>query len=366
MLDNGTVSFPRVLDYNADGLLDLLLTNRGKYQDGGNFLETFWLFENVGNPNYPIYELATENFMGLNDLGLGSNLVPAFGDIDGDGDLDMIIGDNAGKLHYFENPAGAGNSVQYSSYTTLLDDGGELLDLGASLVPQFFDLDNDGLLDLLVGERNGNINYLRNTGNLEEYEFTLIEDTIGDIVTDQDANLIGYSAPWFHRDSDGNVDVIFGTETGKLFYCDNIDTDPFLNWPITDSSAFDVFNGRRACPIMVDLDDDDKLDILNGNQSGGIGLYMGGSEPSSITEVFNDIEIKIYPNPSDNYLTLESTGNILLIGYEIFDLSGKTVDSERISPSNILTIDATKFSSGLYLIKVQSSLGHTMQRFAKE
>ncbi|NNK80087.1 MAG: T9SS type A sorting domain-containing protein, partial [Flavobacteriales bacterium] len=188
---------------------------------------------------------------------------------------------------------------------------------------------------------------------------------IGDIVTDQDANLIGYSAPWFHRDNDGNVDVIFGTETGKLYYCDNIDTDPFLTWSITDSSAFDVFNGRRACPIMVDIDDDGLLDILNGDQSGGIGLYMGGNEPSSIPEMSNEVDLNIYPNPSENSLTVEAQDNILIRAYEIFDISGKSVLSERIRTSDRFSIDISTLKSGIYLIRFENSRGISMKRFAK-
>jgi hypothetical protein len=78
----------------------------------------------------------------------------ALGDVDRDGDLDVIAGDEAaGKFHYFENTgtATAPAFVQRTGSANLLD--GE--DVGLNSSPTFVDLDADGDADLVSGERNG-------------------------------------------------------------------------------------------------------------------------------------------------------------------------------------------------------------------
>lgn len=365
MLDNGTVSIPRLLDYNVDGLQDLLLTNRGKFEDGGIFHVTFWLFENVGSLLQPEFQLVSENYLGLNDLGLGDHLAPTFGDLDADGDDDMILGDGTGKVHYFENTASAGAEMEFSSYTTLLNSSGNIMDLGATLIPQLFDLNDDGLLDLIVGERNGNTNYLENMGSATAFDLVLVEDSIGDLNTDLNGNLIGYSAPWLIRNDQGGIEAFFGTEHGMTYHVENVDPDPSSTWLITDSTAFDIFNGIRSCPVLGDLNGDSEPELLNGNHSGGIGLYMGGTAPSSIQSVSWEQGLELFPNPSDGLITINSKTGDTLGHVEIFDLRGKLLLSESSELETSMTLDTDQLTSGMYLIKVRSDKGEAVLPFIK-
>ncbi len=348
MIDIGSISFPRVLDYNADGLPDLIIGSRGKYQDGGLYQEKVWLLENTGSPTYPIFTLITENFSGLNDLGIGDHMAPTFGDIDADGDMDMVIGENSGNLLIFENEGGFGNPVSFNlGFTVLQDDEGEV-DLGGNLIPQLFDLDQDGLLDLVVGERNGNINFLRNEGSAENYDFVLYEDSIGNIITDIDGNNIGYCSPWLYLDDDGNIDALIGTEKGTIFDVQDLSADSMVTWTIADSSAFGVYNGIRASPTLHDLDSDNIPDIINGDRSGGLGLYMGGEFPSSIAENGYLPSISIYPNPSEGTITIEQDGKPLNGNIIITDITGREIMASRAKGRLSVELDISSLADGLY------------------
>ncbi len=366
MLDNGTLSIPRIVDHNQDGLHDLILSNRGQYQQGGTFSVTFWLFENTGTAEQPQFDLITENYMGLNDLGLGDHLAPTFGDLDADGDLDMIIGDGTGEVHYFENTAAPGDALEFSSYVTFLNDAGGNLDLGGSLIPQLFDLNDDGLLDLIVGERNGNTNYLENIGSETVFEFELIEDSIGDINTDQNANLIGYSAPWLIRNETGGIEAFFGTETGDVYHVANVDPDPSSTWVITDSSSFNIFNGTRSCPVLADLNNDAKPDLLNGNKSGGIGLYMGGSVPSALEEFSRGNGVRLFPNPSSSSISIESITGKNLGELGLYSPGGRLIEKIDAQDESTILIDIQGLSQGLYFLSIQSAEKRSTISFIKE
>lgn len=353
-IDVGTLSFPRFVDADGDGDQDLIIGNRGKFQEDGTYEESLHLFDNIGDDESAAFELVDADFQSLTGLGIQGHMAPCFGDLDGDEDMDCYLGDGVGKLHFLENTAGPGNPMELAS-PVILELDGEQLDLGANLIPQLFDFDGDGLLDLLVGERNGNINYLRNEGTISVPDFTLVEDSIGDIVTDLDGNLVGYSAPWFYRTDDNLVNALIGTETGSLLLIEDVPSDPFTAWEVNDEMAFGVFNGSRACPVMTDLDGDGLLDIVNGNQSGGLGLYLTGPEPQSLGESSGESGWTIYPNPStEGILIIEPKWDSLRPStYIIRDVSGRSVMTGAIFEAGPNNLDVGQLSSGVYLIQLE-------------
>jgi hypothetical protein len=368
MIDLGTGAFPRLVDVNADGRLDLIISNRGFYQEDGTFGEAVFAFIQSGPVENPTFDLQDEDFQGLGALGFGGHIVPCFGDMDNDGDEDMFLGDGDGELHYFENTAGPGQAMSLAPYITLQADG-DNLDLGANLIPQIFDLDQDGLLDLLVGERNGHVNFLQNQGTAEAFDFVLVEDTIGDILTDLDGNQVGYSAPWFFENEEGGISALFGTEHGAIYYVATVDPDPESTWDITDSAAFGIMNGVRACPVLGDINGDGLPDIINGNLSGGLGLYLGGTPPVGLEEPFADIPFYLTPNPANESINLRSSfievANTQLM---ILDMMGRTIYFDKLSSEQLrnYALDISSLSSGSYILILRSEQVQGVARFIKE
>ena len=110
MIDLGDGSYPSFFDHNSDGLMDIVVGNYGYHNTGNDPTSSLALFENIGTNSNPSFNLVDRNWQNISSINLNINLVkpalnlyPCFGDLDGDNDKDMIIGDADGKLHFFEN-----------------------------------------------------------------------------------------------------------------------------------------------------------------------------------------------------------------------------------------------------------------------
>ncbi len=137
----GGWSVPRLLDMDGDGDLDLAAGN-----EAGNLR----YYENQGTATVPNWVEITSYF---GTIDIGSNCVPAFGDVDGDGDWDFVAGDMWGDLHCFlkQHADWVANTTYFSSL------GGD-----QNAAPALADLDEDGDLDLVLGDYDGTFRYFRN------------------------------------------------------------------------------------------------------------------------------------------------------------------------------------------------------------
>ena len=122
-------------------------------------------FENIGTATSPVFESALTNPFGLADV--GDDSTPTFADLDGDGDLDAFIGEKDGQTHFFENTGRATSPVFVFGSTDPLG----LVDVGSRGAPSFADLDGDGDLDALIGQSGGNIKFFENLSVLFEDGF---------------------------------------------------------------------------------------------------------------------------------------------------------------------------------------------------
>jgi len=159
----GLYAAPRFVDWNRDGAADLILG------EGGYSANSIYLFLNKGQTSTPDFNESPREWL---VYGNGrENLSPAVGDLDGDGDLDLLVGERLGYLTWFENkPAATASDTPFllepSDKVPLghMTVGGQEIPAGELPRPHLADLDGDGMLDLLIGKNDGRIIASRNIG----------------------------------------------------------------------------------------------------------------------------------------------------------------------------------------------------------
>ncbi|HAP69551.1 MAG TPA: hypothetical protein DCR04_07465 [Flavobacteriales bacterium] len=217
MIELGTAAYPVFFDYDQDGLQDLLVGNRGYFQSTGVYSSQLAFYRNTGTEEEPAFSLQTRDVASISALQLG-NVAPTFGDLDDDGDFDMIIGDSGGQVHYFENSAGAGNPCSF----TLTGPGFQGINItGQFATPFLFDVDGDLLLDLIIGERNGNLNLYYNEGTTNSPTFVLDDVKWGGVDMSRNGLSFGFSAPYLFK-QDGQIQMLVGSESGVINLYNNI------------------------------------------------------------------------------------------------------------------------------------------------
>ncbi len=211
MIEVGEVSFPVFFDADNDGLLDLIVGNYGYYTTNGNYKSKLSYYRNTGTTSEPAFQLVTRDYAAIEALNIKS-LVPTFGDIDDDGVDEMLIGDNNGVLHLFENNAQVGQAAVF----VLSQANFQAIDVGLNAAPQLFDVNGDSLLDLVIGERNGNLNYYENTGTANNPVFTQLSDEFGGVDVRKVGYNIGYSVPFMFK-LNNQLQLFVGSEGGDIY-----------------------------------------------------------------------------------------------------------------------------------------------------
>jgi hypothetical protein len=196
-LDLGSESSPALGDLDGDGAPDLLIGN--KLEPSDNRLAALHLYTNDGTPSEPSFRAA-----GIIPVGSGFHFAPALADIDSDGDLDLVLGNWRDAVRYYRN-----DGTRKVANFVLADTALVKLTRGSHTTPSFGDLDGDGDLDLLVGEASGAVNYYRNDGTKAAPRFVLVSDEWEGIKAGRRSvpRLVDL-------DGDGDLDLVVGNEAG--------------------------------------------------------------------------------------------------------------------------------------------------------
>ncbi len=322
----GEYSAPTLADVDSDGDLDVFI---------GEWLGNINFYRNDGTAAVPSFNAVGGSGNPLNGVDVGEYSSPALGDIDGDGDLDALIGDyDPGLIRYFRNDDTASNpnlgkvtdstdpfygfwfSGQWSSPALGdLDGDGDLdavngintgfdnviqyyqnigtvitptfslvedanapfygVSLGQSPTPTLGDVDGDGDLDAFVGISDGTLQYYQNTGTVITPTFSLVEEIDAPFYG---LNVGGNPAPTLADvDGDGDLDAIIGIFDGAIQYYQNTGTVITPTFSLV-TGANDPFNGvdvgMKSAPTLADVDGDGDLDAFIGAYDGAINFYQ--------------------------------------------------------------------------------------------
>ncbi len=361
MMEFGEGAYPVLFDADSDGKMDLIIGNLGYYTGGINKSKLAF-YKNIGTTTVPSFSLITRDYQLLSNYNIYS-MAPTFGDLDNDGDKDLIIGDNNGQLHYFENTAPIGSAAQFSNHVSYY----HAIDVGNFAYPQLFDVNADGTLDLVIGSLNGKISYYSNIGSSSVPVFSLQSTFFGNVDVRQIGWTTGYSYPHLFKEQ-GVTKLLVGSELGNLYLFDNIDGNLSGSFNRVDTALFQINEGPRCAPFFEDITNDGKRDLFLGNYAGGLAFFNSTNNSGvGLNEEFIDEQLIIYPNPVSDKFTVLVKGNSNLgnMSVRCFDALGNEIN--LVSTYNkINEFDVSLLSKGIYVMTIQFKNAYDIKSVVKK
>lgn len=341
MIDLGENTFPAFEDIDGDGDLDLVVGNKG-FLVGTEVSGKLSAFDNTGNRFTPSFNLTNSDLLSVESLNY-QNIKPQFVDADGDGDRDLFyqasLTTNDTRIFFLEaTSSGNFNAAVELNIATNHDDN-----------PFFYDIDDDGDLDLLLGKQLGGLLLFINQGN---FNFDPEALSFGSITNNfQALNLWPHIAD---LNADGRDELITLNSSGELNIYEGLISQTFnaIN-PIStvlniNNVPFATRFGRQSSITSADIFNTGKPALIIGGNKGGLLLLENISQGDGGSGT--QIQIELSPNPTDNQMTvLTNTDGTA----EIYDLTGRKKHyniSIQSGVSKVLSLG--RLPAGLYILRI--------------
>ena len=317
---------PNFVDFDGDGDLDLLCAE---------FRDTLQYSENVGTRTEPRYRpfeplTLTDGTKAAVELAMPT---PVAFDWDGDGDADVLVGDEDGRIAFFENSGELKDGMPLFKPPYYFRQEPDLLKCGALSTPWGVDWDDDGDWDLICGNTAGYVFFFENLSGpgvenprwatpvalasepddaLLAAAQALIPETAGLVEMRRDAaspiritagpngSIQGPAEPkWGYTtlsvadwDGDGLKDVVLNSILGNVFWYKNVGEKgapklaqpravevawdgepPRLAWGWRKPRGNELLTQWRTTPVALDWNGDGLTDLAMLDVEGYLALY---------------------------------------------------------------------------------------------
>ncbi|QDT66700.1 FG-GAP repeat domain-containing protein [Calycomorphotria hydatis] len=287
---------PNLADFDNDGDLDLLC---------GEFLDGFTYFENQGTRSEPTYASGQRLTYGGKPLAMHLQMItPTAFDWDQDGDMDLIVGDEDGRVAFVEHTGEVKNGVPQFLPPRYFQQEANRLKFGALATPVSVDWDQDGDEDLIIGNSAGNIAFFENLdgGNPPSWAAPKLLNVDGTPIRPQagpNGSIQGPAeAKWGYTtlsvadwDHDGNDDLMVNSIWGKIEWYRNTGnsltelepakpievewsgTPPKPEWNWWTPAEKQLATQWRTTPVVVDINQDGLNDLVSLDHEGYLSFF---------------------------------------------------------------------------------------------
>lgn len=319
----------------------------------GGYYGAIQYVENTGTASSPAFGPTQTNPFGLSSTYYYAFITTA--DLDDDGDIDVLVGEYYGDLVYFENTGTATNpsfaAAQANPFG--LNSNSSILDM-----PSFVDLDDDGDFDIISGSIaygvGPSIVYYENTGTAQNPAFAAqVTSPFG----------IAANAAYFQNptvadiDGDGDYDVLTAENYGTFAFYENTGTAQNPAFAAPQVNPFGLIDNVSdfIFPEFVDIDDDGDFDVLGSGYYGSLWFFENQPFNVGIDELANNVAIG--PNPFTSEVNFTADVDLDLV--EVYDMMGKLIYSE-VSPDGNVNLES--LNKGVYMIQVVDTDGNVSRK----
>jgi hypothetical protein len=328
-IDNYSISGSLFEDFDGDGDLDIIL---------GEFLDRLTWVENTGSRTNPVY--AEPKFIKINNEVLHLDLemiVPGAADWDGDGDIDLIVGIEDGRVVFIENTGKKDADGPVFKKPVYIQQEPQYLKFGALVTPFSVDWDDDGDDDLICGNTAGYIGFIENLGGGEnprwakpvyleaDGETILVQAGENGSIQGPAEAKWGYTtlsvADW---NGDGLKDIVYNSIWGKVEWFENIGrqgkpklakskpievewtgTNPKPAWNWWNPEGKNLVTQWRTVPYVYDWNNDGLMDIIMLDHEGYLCFWQRYNENGILKlkpgqQIFTAEENSVFTNQFEN------------------------------------------------------------------
>ena len=287
---------PNLADFDADGDLDLIC---------GEFLDGFTYFENIGSRERPRLAAGRRLESGGAPLAMDLQMItPSAVDWDRDGDVDLIVGDEDGRVAFVENLGRLVGGMPLFAQPRYFRQEAEYVKFGALVTPQGVDWDRDGDEDIVAGNTAGYIGLIENLGGSPpRFAAPTLLESSGETIRIQagpNGSIQGpCEAKWGYTtisvadwDGDGRADIVANSIWGRLVWYRNVGpkerprleaarpvqidwqgdpSKPEWNW--WDPGETEAVSQWRTRPVTVDWNRDGLMDLVMLDHEGYLAWF---------------------------------------------------------------------------------------------